>query len=209
MGRKKLEMKKIENKSSRQVTFSKRRSGLMKKAGELSVLCDVEIAIFIFSSRGKLYEFGSGGDGLAKTLQRYQSHLEAERKFSTDVYEEEKYHSKYASFQTFAELLQIVERDLGEPNMEQLSLTDLTQLEKQLDSALRQIRSRKTRLMMDSVQTLHQKESMLIEENDLLNEEITAMENNRKQADEVIVGFNAIANNHMNSHSRHATLHVL
>ncbi|KAM3753777.1 hypothetical protein ACB098_03G118000 [Castanea mollissima] len=60
MGRKKVVLKRIEDKSSRQVTFSKRRSGLIKKARELSVLCDVEIALFVFSSRGKLYEFSSG-----------------------------------------------------------------------------------------------------------------------------------------------------
>ncbi|OMO88139.1 Transcription factor, MADS-box [Corchorus olitorius] len=59
MGRRKVEMKRIEDKSSRQVTFSKRRSGLIKKARELSVLCDVEIALVIFSSRGRLYEFSS------------------------------------------------------------------------------------------------------------------------------------------------------
>lgn len=60
MGRGKVELKRIEDKSSRQVTFSKRRSGLMKKARELSVLCDVDVALFIFSGRGKLYEFSSG-----------------------------------------------------------------------------------------------------------------------------------------------------
>uniref|UniRef100_A0A7N2L7Z3 MADS-box domain-containing protein n=1 Tax=Quercus lobata TaxID=97700 RepID=A0A7N2L7Z3_QUELO len=60
MGRKKVVLKRIEDKSSRQVTFSKRRSGLIKKARELSVLCDVEIALCVFSSRGKLYEFSSG-----------------------------------------------------------------------------------------------------------------------------------------------------
>ncbi|KAJ0094229.1 hypothetical protein Patl1_16965 [Pistacia atlantica] len=59
MGRKKVQLRRIENKSSRQVTFSKRRSGLIKKARELSVLCDVDVALVIFSSRGKLYEFCS------------------------------------------------------------------------------------------------------------------------------------------------------
>ncbi|RWV87075.1 hypothetical protein GW17_00050970 [Ensete ventricosum] len=53
-------MKRIENATSRQVTFSKRRTGLLKKAFELSVLCDVEkVALIIFSSRDKLYEFAS------------------------------------------------------------------------------------------------------------------------------------------------------
>lgn len=61
MGRGKIEIKKIENPTSRQVTFSKRRGGLMKKAHELSVLCDAEIAVIIFSSTGKLFEFSSNG----------------------------------------------------------------------------------------------------------------------------------------------------
>ncbi|GMN49270.1 hypothetical protein TIFTF001_018437 [Ficus carica] len=60
MGRKKVELKRIEDKSSRQVTFSKRRNGLIKKARELSVLCDVDVALLVFSSRGKLYQFSSG-----------------------------------------------------------------------------------------------------------------------------------------------------
>ncbi|KAG6478293.1 hypothetical protein ZIOFF_061728 [Zingiber officinale] len=47
------------NAASRQVTFSKRRSGLLKKAYELSVLCDSEVAVIVFSSRGRLYEFAS------------------------------------------------------------------------------------------------------------------------------------------------------
>jgi hypothetical protein len=61
MGRKKVELKRIENKSSRQVTFSKRRNGLIKKAHELSVLCDVQVALLTFSNGGKLYEFSSVG----------------------------------------------------------------------------------------------------------------------------------------------------
>ncbi|QCD83568.1 MADS-box transcription factor [Vigna unguiculata] len=60
MGKKKLEIKRIENKSSRQITFSKRRNGLMKKARELSILCDAKVALFIFSSTGKLFDLCNG-----------------------------------------------------------------------------------------------------------------------------------------------------
>ena len=59
MGRGKVELKRIENKINRQVTFAKRRNGLLKKAYELSVLCDAEVALIIFSNRGKLFEFSS------------------------------------------------------------------------------------------------------------------------------------------------------
>lgn len=61
MGRGRVEVKRIENKISRQVTFSKRKSGLLKKAYELSVLCDVEVSLIIFSSSDKLYEFSNVG----------------------------------------------------------------------------------------------------------------------------------------------------
>ncbi|OVA00155.1 Transcription factor [Macleaya cordata] len=53
------QMRMIENATRRQVTFSKRRNGLLKKAFELSVLCDAEVALIVFSPREKLYEFSS------------------------------------------------------------------------------------------------------------------------------------------------------
>lgn len=61
MGRGKIEIKRIENANSRQVTFSKRRTGLLKKAQELAILCDAEVAVIIFSNTGKLFEFSSSG----------------------------------------------------------------------------------------------------------------------------------------------------
>nr|VDD27462.1 unnamed protein product [Brassica oleracea] len=64
MGRRKAEIKRIENKSSRQVTFCKRRNGLMKKARQLSVLCESSVALLIVSSTGKLYSSSSGDRGL-------------------------------------------------------------------------------------------------------------------------------------------------
>ncbi|KAF3337334.1 MADS-box transcription factor 58 [Carex littledalei] len=64
MGRVKVPIKKIENITTRQVTFSKRRSGLIKKAYELSVLCDIEVALIMFSPSGKLSHFsGRRRDG--------------------------------------------------------------------------------------------------------------------------------------------------
>ncbi|KAI3472208.1 hypothetical protein Pfo_029696 [Paulownia fortunei] len=72
MGRGKIEIKKIENVNSRQVTFSKRRGGLMKKAKELAVLCDAQVAVIIFSGTGKLYEFANEIEKL-KLIHRYVS----------------------------------------------------------------------------------------------------------------------------------------
>ncbi|XAR62056.1 hypothetical protein NMG60_11016642 [Bertholletia excelsa] len=59
MGRGKIVIRRIDNSTSRQVTFSKRRNGLLKKAKELAILCDAEVGVIIFSSTGKLYDFAS------------------------------------------------------------------------------------------------------------------------------------------------------
>lgn len=61
MGRGRVVLKRIENKINRQVTFSKRRVGLLKKANEISVLCDAEVALIIFSNKGKLYDYATDG----------------------------------------------------------------------------------------------------------------------------------------------------
>ncbi|XP_061354609.1 agamous-like MADS-box protein AGL62 [Gastrolobium bilobum] len=57
-GRRKVEMKKMMNESNLQVTFSKRRIGLFKKASELSTLCGAEVALIIFSPGDKVFSFG-------------------------------------------------------------------------------------------------------------------------------------------------------
>jgi len=59
MAREKIEIKRIANASARQVTFSKRRRGLFKKAQELSILCEADVALVVFSSTGKLYDYSS------------------------------------------------------------------------------------------------------------------------------------------------------
>nr|XP_009797929.1 PREDICTED: truncated transcription factor CAULIFLOWER D-like [Nicotiana sylvestris] len=59
MGRGKVELRRIENKINRQVTFSKMKGGLVKKAHEISVLCDAEVALIVFSHKGKLFDYSS------------------------------------------------------------------------------------------------------------------------------------------------------
>ena len=59
MAREKIQIKKIDNATARQVTFSKRRRGLFKKADELSILCDADVAVIIFSATGKFFEYSS------------------------------------------------------------------------------------------------------------------------------------------------------
>ncbi|XP_072971915.1 agamous-like MADS-box protein AGL29 [Typha angustifolia] len=58
MGRQKIEIKRIQNEEARQVCFSKRRTGLFKKASELSILCGADIGVVVFSPAGKAFSFG-------------------------------------------------------------------------------------------------------------------------------------------------------
>ncbi|CDY19977.1 BnaA09g02740D [Brassica napus] len=71
MGRGRVQLRRIENKIRRQVTFSKRRTGLVKKAQEISVLCDADVALIVFSPKGKLSEY-SAGSSMERILERYE-----------------------------------------------------------------------------------------------------------------------------------------
>nr|VDC85785.1 unnamed protein product [Brassica oleracea] len=160
MGRKKLEIKRIENKSSRQVTFSKRRSGLVEKARQLSVLCDASIALLVVSSSGKLYSF-SAGDNLVRILDRYGKQ-HADDLNALDL------QSKALSYGSHNELLELVDSKLVESNVVGVSVDTLVQLEGVLENALSLTRARKTELMLKLVDSLKEKERLLKEENQAL-----------------------------------------
>ncbi|KAK8315188.1 hypothetical protein V6Z11_D01G222200 [Gossypium hirsutum] len=72
MGRGKIEIKRIENSSNRQVTYSKRRNGIMKKAKEITILCDAKVSLIIFGSSGKMHEYCSPSTNLVDILDQYQ-----------------------------------------------------------------------------------------------------------------------------------------
>ncbi|ORZ13072.1 MADS box transcription factor MEF2, partial [Absidia repens] len=59
MGRKKIKIQPIGDERNKQVTFLKRKQGLMKKAYELSVLCNCEVALVIFTSNNRLLQYSS------------------------------------------------------------------------------------------------------------------------------------------------------
>ncbi|XP_042479395.1 agamous-like MADS-box protein MADS9 isoform X2 [Macadamia integrifolia] len=74
MGRGKIEIKRIENSTNRQVTYSKRKNGIMKKAKELTVLCDAKVSLILFSSSGKMSEYRSPSVPMSEILDKYHKY---------------------------------------------------------------------------------------------------------------------------------------
>ncbi|XVE64927.1 hypothetical protein DITRI_Ditri07aG0141400 [Diplodiscus trichospermus] len=169
MVRGKTQMKRIENATSRQVTFSKRRNGLLKKAFELSVLCDAEVALIIFSPRGKLYEFSSCS--MNKTIERYEKR-EKDLGISSNARDKDMQNVKEDahSMAKKIEYLEDSKRKLLGNGLEPCSLNELQLLENQLDRSLRRIRERKNQLFWEQIEKLKEEEKRLGEENAKLRE---------------------------------------
>ncbi|KAL2542872.1 Developmental protein SEPALLATA 1 [Abeliophyllum distichum] len=173
MGRGKVELKRIENKINRQVTFAKRRNGLLKKAYELSVLCDAEVALIIFSSRGKLYEFCSSSS-MSKTLDRYQrcSRYESIDMNQPFIDGQESNYQEYLKLKARVENLQKSQRHFLGEDLGQFGAKELEQLERQVDASLKQIMSTKNKYLLDQIYDLQQKEKTLLEVNKSLNRKL-------------------------------------
>ncbi|KAJ8477572.1 hypothetical protein OPV22_021299 [Ensete ventricosum] len=167
MVRGKTEVRLIENAASRQVTFSKRRSGLLKKAYELSVLCDAEVALIVFSSRGKLWEFSSSSS-IQKTMDRYMMHTkDVNTKHSAMAKEIKDLMSEATNMTKKIELIEAHKRKLLGETLGACSAAELHELGNQLEESLRQIRKRK---VTEQIAELKEKEKSLLKENKLLHE---------------------------------------
>lgn len=179
MGRGRVQLKRIENKISRQVTFSKRRGGLLKKAHEISVLCDAGVALIVFSSKGKLYEY-STDSSMETILERYESYSYAERQLLTADSESQdvqgSWSKEYPKLVAKLEVLQRNQRNLIGEDLDSLSMRKLQYLEQQLETALKRIRTRKNQFMNESISGLQKKERALQEQNNLLSKKVKEKE---------------------------------
>nr|AAB80806.1 putative MADS box transcription factor PrMADS9 [Pinus radiata] len=171
MVRGKTQMKRIENDTSRQVTFSKRRNGLLKKAYELSVLCDAEVGLIIFSPRGKLYEFAS--PSMEEILEKYKKRSKENGMAQTTKEQDTQYskHSKQklANMEEQIRILESTQRKMLGEGLESCSMAELNKLESQAERGLSHIRARKTEILVDQIECLKRKERLLSEENALLS----------------------------------------
>ncbi|XP_028801173.1 MADS-box protein SOC1-like [Neltuma alba] len=174
MVRGKIEMKRIENATNRQVTFSKRRNGLLKKAFELSVLCDAEVALIIFSPRGKLFEFSSSR--LQETIKRYRSY-NRDAETATRYLEQnmQLLKEEAESMMGKVEHLEVTKRKLLGEGLGSCSLAELEEIQQQLQRSVINVRARKNRAFTEQIERIKEKGNTLRAENARLYEEYGMM----------------------------------
>ncbi|KAJ9670233.1 hypothetical protein PVL29_026653 [Vitis rotundifolia] len=171
MAREKIQIKKIDNATARQVTFSKRRRGLFKKAEELSVLCDADVALIIFSSTGKLFEFSSSS--MKEILEKHSLQSKNLEKLEQPSLElqlvENNNHSRLSK--EVADKSHRLRQMRGE-ELQGLNIEDLQQLEKSLEAGLSRVIQKKGERIMKEITDLQTKGVQLMEENERLRQQV-------------------------------------
>ncbi|XP_044437341.1 MADS-box transcription factor 23 [Triticum aestivum] len=219
MVRRKTVIERIEDTTSRQVTFSKRKGGLFKKARELGVLCDAQVGILLFSNTGRLYEYSNSTSGVNSIIERYQKVKEGQQFMSASAeakmlwmrageWEQAIMHDGVRSSNEATGTMKIDEvamcgecsrvknrdalvarrltqlwkveanrlrqqlhnlqedhRQLLGQNLPGLGLEGLKDLENQLETSIHNIRLTKDQLMIDEIEELNKKESLVHQEN--------------------------------------------
>ncbi|XP_057868883.2 MADS-box transcription factor 23 [Cryptomeria japonica] len=134
MGRERIELKKIENVSARHVTFTKRRKGLMKKAKQLSVLCDADVGLITFSATGRLFEYSTSS--MKMILTKYSESFTGILNIEPDI-------------EDLGRIKQEMEnnnrtlRHMDGEDLQELTKQELQELEHKLEVGLHKIRSTK------------------------------------------------------------------
>ncbi|KAH1208004.1 MADS-box protein JOINTLESS [Glycine max] len=171
MTRKKIPIKKIDNINARQVTFSKRRKGLFKKAQELSTLCDAEIALIVFSATGKLFEYASSS--MQQTLERRNQHSGIQGLDNPSIGQQ----LGSDSFGMLPLRKEIEDKtnelsQLNEEELQGLKIKELQKLEDILQRRWTTISKTKDEKVIQEINHLKTKEAKLMEENQKLKQVI-------------------------------------
>ncbi|KAK7363078.1 hypothetical protein VNO77_05207 [Canavalia gladiata] len=163
MTRKRIQIKKIDNISSRQVTFSKRRKGLFKKAQELSTLCDADIALIVFSATSKLFEYASSS--MQQVIERRDRHSAIHRLDRSALDQLQLESDSNDLLRKKAEDKNRELRQLNGEDLQGLTLQELQKLEELLKRGLTNVSKVKDEKVMQEISTLKRKGVELMEEN--------------------------------------------
>ncbi|XP_057970293.1 agamous-like MADS-box protein TM6 [Malania oleifera] len=153
MGRGKIEIKKIENATNRQVTYSKRRNGIFKKAQELTVLCDAKVSLIMFSSTGKCHEYISPTTSTKKIYDQYQKALDV------DLWNSH-YERMQENLKKLKEINNKLRRDIRQrmgEELDDLNIGELCALEQKMDAAVEIVRERKFHVIKTQTETYRKK----------------------------------------------------
>ncbi|KAL5577066.1 hypothetical protein UlMin_018765, partial [Ulmus minor] len=179
MGRGKIEIKRIENTTNRQVTFCKRRNGLLKKAYELSVLCDAEVALIVFSTRGRLYEYAN--QSVKSTIDRYKKACtDSSNTGSVSEANAQFYQQEAAKLRNNIDGVQKNIRDMLGETLSSLTPRDIKNLETKLEKGISRIRSKKNELLFAEIEYMQKREIDLHKNNQLLRAKIAESERNQQ-----------------------------
>ncbi|GMI67695.1 SHORT VEGETATIVE PHASE, Flowering Arabidopsis QTL1, AGAMOUS-like 22 [Hibiscus trionum] len=172
MAREKIQIRKIDNSTARQVTFTKRRRGLFKKAEELAILCDADVGLIIFSSTGKLFEYASSS--LKEILERHHLRSKNLEKLERPCLELQLVEDSNLSMLTMeiAEKSHLLRQMRGE-ELHGLNAEELHQLEKSLEVGLSRVMEKKGQRITREISELQRKGKELMEENQRLKQQIS------------------------------------
>ncbi|KAG2260997.1 hypothetical protein Bca52824_068076 [Brassica carinata] len=187
-GRGKIEIKLIENTTNRQVTFCKRRNGLLKKAYELSVLCDAEVALIVFSSRGRLYEYSN--NSVKGTIERYKKAISDNTNTGTVAeINAQYYQQESAKLRQQIISIQNSNRQLMGETIGSMSPKELRNLEGRLDRSINRIRSKKNELLFAEIDYMQKREADLHSDTQLLRAKIAENERNNPSMNLMLGGY--------------------
>nr|QZL13752.1 C-function MADS-domain protein [Physalis pubescens] len=179
-GRGKIEIKRIENTTNRQVTFCKRRNGLLKKAYELSVLCDAEVALIVFSSRGRLYEYAN--NSVRATIDRYKKHhADSTNTGSVSEANTQYYQQEASKLRRQIRDIQTYNRQIVGEGLSSLGPRELKNLEGKVEKAIGRVRSKKNELLFSEIEHMQKREIELQNANMYLRAKIAEVERAQEQ----------------------------
>ncbi|XP_075523224.1 floral homeotic protein AGAMOUS-like isoform X3 [Primulina tabacum] len=180
IARGKIEIKRIENTTNRQVTFCKRRNGLLKKAYELSVLCDAEVALIVFSNRGRLYEYSN--NSVKTTIERYKKASSDSSNHGSVAEANTQYYQQEASkLRAQISNLQNHNRNMIGESLGGLTLRELKNLETKVERGISRIRSKKNELLFSEIEYMQKREVDLHHNNQYLRAKIAETERAQQQ----------------------------